>query len=557
MSDIEELIIGLKSELANYRTEDVLGYISNKVLPMGPDGGDISSSANIFKKTKLRSPLKQYLYLAGLLISTEYNEASKARLSDCLFEDLENRIQRITDQYLTSFGKFLIGKIGARQEEKDLLFGAVEAFDSYFNATPLNYSEQIESRIKLLFYPFDSEIQTAFGITAKDMLSFYNFVFDGTQESLERMSSAIQSFSSFCNGKKISGEDALIKFNDSVEAKEVVEAISGLFTIRKDYVIERFGLAKAERLMSLFVSSRRPRDFKYYAFDDNPFVKQPLVWVDEKRFFVTFPYFLLSEMYYLLNDRLFASPKFVKYKGGAIEDLTYSVFKQLFRDKAKLFRKVCEQPGTDEHDLLLLFDKYILVIEVKGSKVKTPRRDLEKSAAYLKEHFFGKTGIGYAYGQAIKLMESLGRGKTVKLYEEMNKPISIDTSGKRVIPVVITLEQFGQIGINTSFLIKPENNQPYPWVCCIDDLENILVVNDYLKITPEKFVDYIRFRLKWHSNIMASDELELLERYYAGKLKGLRKDTNLILWPSGTSLIDKIYFENHGAKYIYDYKQSK
>lgn len=554
---MESLIEKLKSKLENYKTEDVLGYISTQLLPKGIEGEDISDSSDIFQKTILHSPMKQYLYLAGLLVSTDYNKNSKEILTGHSCKELEKDVQRITDKYLDSISQDLFNNRTENDDEKNNLYSAFEAFDSYFNTGLLNYTEQVEDRIKMFFLHFNSKIENIFGVNTDDMLDFYHLVFDGVQKSLDKMYDTIQSVDNYCKEESfISKKDAKCQSQKFAESIGLIDAFSKVNTISKNEIVSKFGTSKATKLLELFVVERNSKSFRYYAFDNNPFVEKPLVWINQDRFFVTYPAFLLNQIYVLLNNCLVNDPKFVKFKGDMVESLTASIFQKLLGNNAKIFKNVCEKPGTDEHDLLILLNKYIFIVEVKGSKVKTPRKNLEKSAIYLKEHFFGPSGIGYAYNQAIKLKEFFDGNSKVNIYVDMDKAMSLDVSNKKILPIVITLEQFGKIEINTSTMIKPKKGQPYPWVCCIDDLENIQKVNEYLEISPEKFINYLEFRKKWHRNIFASDELELLEDFYANKLKGMKKDTNYFFEPRGKSLVDKIYFEKHGAIYQYDYKKS-
>lgn len=508
-----------------------------------------------FKKTKLRSPMRQYIYLAGLLISTDYKGRTDLSISDSLFDEMEDLVQGITDKQLYSMANVLLSKRESGQEEKDRLYSAFEAYDTYFNTTSLNYSEQVESRIKLLFPPSDGVIENEYGVTAEEMLDFYYFTYEQAQKTLDKAGEAFLAFRNITEGRTFkSEEEAFAEISKVIDPNELMESTSNTQVVHKKDVVERFGSDKAEKLLDLFVAKRHQRDFRYYSFEDNPFAEKPLVWLDEERFFLMFPSLLIDRIYKMLNDFLSGDPKFSKFKGDSIEDLTSNVFKCILGDEAKIYKKVCEKPKTDEHDLLIFFDKYVLIVEVKGSKVKAPRRDIEKSAVYLERHFFSPSGIGYAYNQAINLKEIMESNRPVTLYTDMNKETVFDARGEKILPIVVTLEQFGKIGINTSSLIKPKQGQPYPWVCCVDDLENILKIHEYLKIPPSRFIDYIKFRQKWHSHLFASDELELLEDYYAGKLKGLKKDTTYFVEPRGTSLIDKIYFESKGATYKYKYK---
>lgn len=61
----------LKEKLNHIGTRDLLGMISIHFITFANNAEDVAMQADIFNKTKLMSPQKQYMYLAGLLMSTE------------------------------------------------------------------------------------------------------------------------------------------------------------------------------------------------------------------------------------------------------------------------------------------------------------------------------------------------------------------------------------------------------------------------------------------------------------------------------------------------------
>ena len=68
---MEEKIRALKAKLQGFNTRELLGIIANHFITFGNTAEEVAQGADIFTKTKLLSPQKQYLYLAGLLVSTE------------------------------------------------------------------------------------------------------------------------------------------------------------------------------------------------------------------------------------------------------------------------------------------------------------------------------------------------------------------------------------------------------------------------------------------------------------------------------------------------------
>lgn len=68
---MEGKIKKLKEKLQKMDTRDLLGMIGIHFVTFANDAKDVAEQSDIFTKTNLMSPQKQYTYLAGLLMSTE------------------------------------------------------------------------------------------------------------------------------------------------------------------------------------------------------------------------------------------------------------------------------------------------------------------------------------------------------------------------------------------------------------------------------------------------------------------------------------------------------
>ena len=238
-------------------------------------------------------------------------------------------------------------------------------------------------------------------------------------------------------------------------------------------------------------------------------------------------------------------------KASVVENLFVDSLKKLLGEDAKYHTNVCEEWGTKEHDILVEYSNYIIIAEVKASKVREPFFNPEKAFVRVKDHFFSDSGIGGAYKQALLLKSLLEKQDAITLYEG-KAPFTIQNLSKKcIIPVVFTLNQFGGLAVNTSLLIEPEIGQPYPWVCNLHDLQNIVEINHYLKKVPQDFIDYIVWRNLHHRQILSSDELDVIEGYYLDSQIKNATNENILFPPNGPSLIDKIYFESHGISYAY------
>lgn len=332
------------------------------------------------------------------------------------------------------------------------------------------------------------------------------------------------------------------------------EGFTGNNKFKKQDVIDRYGKQKGEKLLELFALERKERDFKYYN-GNNPFISHPLCWLNQDTLYSVSPQILLNAIFdcitdFLENPKNKFSKKYWKTKADIVEQEFLKCFKSVFHEDARYHMAVCEKPGTQEHDILIEFKNYILIAEVKASKVREPFFNPEKAYIRIKDHFFSESGIGYAYNQACILKKKIETETDIVLYEDMRKPFELhDIQSKNIIPIVLTLNQFGGIAINTSLLLTPEEGQSYPWVCNLHDFQNLIEILNYLKKTEDDFVEYVEWRSIKHKDIIASDELDIVEQYFT--IPKMKKEAGTVFIANNVkrSLIDKIYFEKLGLAF--------
>ena len=134
------------------------------------------------------------------------------------------------------------------------------------------------------------------------------------------------------------------------------------------------------------------------------------------------------------------------------------------------------------------------------------------------------------------LINSLKIKQDAVLYENKNKKFTIqDVATKRILRIVLTLNQFGGLAVNTSLILEKEESQPYPWVCNWHDLENIIEILKYLNKEPEDFIDYIIWRIESHPNVLSSDELNVIEGYFMNSQ--WRKQNGAIFFPANGPIL--------------------
>lgn len=558
---MEQLVKILKKKLQTYDTKDLLGMISIQFMIFGNNGDEVAMQSNLFNKTNLMSPQKQYLYLAGLLMCTDdLSEGTKHNIESD-FKNIENDIQNITSKYISGFMTFDEETKEKFPEKMKKSFVSAEAFASYFDTGILCYEEQILNLIKDLYAPFDAELEVLTSLSVDDYINFYHYIKSAFKESLEAPQKIKEEIDAFLNTLNPYTKDAhkeykkVIDFSSSGIKDKYKAAVEGINTVSVTDIISCFGEEKGRTLINTFSLKRQERDFTYYN-KINPFVCKPLCWVDDIHLFIVYPNLLLNAIFDYItniieNPKNSFADKYTKVKADIVETLFLNHLKDIFGEKAKYHSQVCEERGTKEHDILIEFEDYIIIAEAKASKVREPFFNPEKAFTRIRDHFHSDSGIGGAYEQAIILKKVLEKNNDITLYENKTQPFTVNNIlNKKIFPLVLTLNQFGSLAINTSQLIEKEDDQPYPWVCNLHDLENIIEVNKYLNKTPLDFIKYLNWRIDNHIHIFSNDELDILDYYYLNN-KEVRKNDNddIVIIPNGSNLIDKIYFEKHGIPY--------
>ncbi len=606
---MEELIQRLKEKLSNFKTEEILGYIATKMIVFGNDGKSIAESSDLIDKTNLDSPHKQFLYLIGLLMSTEYsgtdilskkekgsmlsktsNEFTEhierniyeTHSEEILFEkemeEIFSLLKEITNSYIFNFIPKDIGELNEIDEERrKQIEASLPMFLSYFNMAVLRYEEQIIDRIMEWVSPFDGPLEENLGVNSTTLISFYRFVEEKFLKSLDEARDATTTFFSkgFGEWRKLaekveqaSNEEDIIEIYENiikgqvdtvlVESGRILqEKMDNMMTISYKDIANEFGNIKTDRILSYLSIERKSRDFSYYT-EENPIFLKPLCKVRDDRFFVVHPKYVLEAIYnFLINNLEEMHNKgqinFYKLRGDKTEEVTERLFKRILGEGATVYRSVCEIPKSEEHDFLIKYKDKLLIVEVKSSKIKAPMRTPEKAYIRIKDNFFSKSGVGGAYYQAIKLKKFIMSKDEVTLYHDKEIPFKIKHKDfSDILTIVITAEQFGPMNVNMSSLLQPEDGEQYPWSCNLYDFENLIEMFLYLNRTSDDFIEYIRQRIMYHAKFICFDELEIAEEFLIeGDFHRFKKADKIFFMNPSVNLMDKIYYEKHGIEYDY------
>ncbi|MGG1632354.1 hypothetical protein [Rossellomorea sp. NRS-1567] len=548
---LEEKISNLKEILSRVDTENLVGIVANEFGVTN----DIHES--IFTKTELSSPFKQYLFLMGLLLSTKDLSKLSERENPPM-EKIKNLLNEITDSYAELF---LPGE-GQELDEQSFESRKVSlpVFLNYFNTNSLTYEEQDIERIKDWFTPFDEFIREKIGIRINQLVEIFKFIQKYLQKGLDdsfhlhaKVIEEREQFFNYMKEQKVSFEQAkeelhLPYLNSLRKERHIVHQIK-----IEDLKIQ-FGEEVANSFVKIFSMNREEGPFFYYT-ELNPFEASPMWAKSEEILFVPqykqIIHAIQIQLTLLMEDSEHRE-RFYRNRDKQTEKKTLEIFRRFFKDAANYYTSVYEnEKSENEHDLLIQYRDTIFIIEVKASKMKEPFRDPDKAYIRIKRDFNSDGGIQKGYDQGLNLKNLILENEVTTLYDSNgNEIVKLSRNEiKKIFIIVVTAENFGILSSNLSYLLEKPEEEPYPWACCLHDLETALDGIVYINGTAKTFIQYLYEREEFHENFITSDELEILGYFLEnGSFKSLDISESKVFGfdPDFSNFFDEIYYEKRG-----------
>lgn len=518
------------------------------------------NSFNSYKSLGLDSPFQQGTYLLGIASSQE-EPASPVAISDNCEKNICKLLNDIFNAY--AFNYFEKG-------QNNLVVMSV--FIHYFFTTMTFNSTQTKEWIKFWFLEYSKVILREYGFNVEDLLELGEVLENEIQKNISKKREVIdeielsrQEFLKQCD-ISIDNYDIEIKKirnNKSLQdkASSIFEKIEQMYSVEYSDILKRFDKEKLDKILALFSLERGSSKEITYITDENPIASQPLLLINNRIYFVINNSFYISIINFLekeLYKKNKQSQKLVKNRDKKLESKSVDVIRSICSSDAKLFESAYEnENSTNEHDLVVYDRGTILIVEAKASPPREPMRDTDKAYNKLKDHFRSDSGIQKGFTQARSLERRIRDEMRIKLYDKkgkviFEKPINNINS---IYKICITRNDFGALGCNLNYLLEKDDEESYPWVIDIANLEAMSTVWNYLELESNNFYEYIDSRIKLHGKVVGIDELEYVGAYlsYEGGLNGFltAKADFISLDMSHADIFDDIYLSNlRGQKYI-------
>lgn len=543
----------LKDCVSTYDTQWFLGDLSGLMK-------NIASGRAQDQLGNLSSPMRQLYFLAGLLVSTDDNNGTDIQYTP----EKWNKIVELLNEIEHEYDKLFFPKPDEEidDEWKKIRQVAMPSFLSYFNQGPLNYEEQTINWVNDLYSQLDDTIEAQTGVKTSDFIQFYNNLDDLVQRKFQGFGTRQDLFQdNWLTYTKIQ-MGVVDEAPDFI--KEMGEQNRPLYTFMADHgIINRFkpedlvtadlSLGKINTILPLLTCSRNQSDFLYYTSTrpSNPLYEFPIVDIGDGLYQV----FEVKQVIHAVDDLLErvcsknakAKDKLVDKKGKLLEKRIADLFKKFFKEDYKVFEGYyvdgCEQ------DILFLWKNYAFIIEAKGYNLREPLRDPNKAFIRIKDDF--KASIGYGYTQTKRVEQKFIDQLPLRIEDKEGNLIEeIDTTKyeENDFSIIVNINSFGQIQNDLSALLEVGEDDVYPWVVKLDDLETFFLTMIAKKKRPMDFINYLLIREELHGKLICSDELEVCGGYLTGAIteRKIEKADTIVTTPDLPAIFDEQYNKGMG-----------
>ena len=518
------------------------------------------------KPAELSSQFKQLFFLLGLMLTTPEPKVPKA-LDKQAWQTVVRLLEEIFVSYAFIFWPTSDELPSLTKEWRDSREVAMPAFLHYFNTALLASKEQVSSRIENYLVPFDENFQASTRLSASDTLKIIDWVAEHLQaqsdglieasEETQRDKLALEMLASAEGWHKSKfWEEARKQEAKTHHIQRFIHLVQDLFKIRLESITNEFGIAMANSFWELFVSKRGEiTDFTYIT-ERNVAEEKPLFEVEPGVAHCP----QINALYFAVlstgEQRLLSSPirdVFLRRRDRTLEHEVEQIFRAYFPDGAQFLRGVYETATSEhEHDLIILWNRILFVVESKASPPVEPFRDPDKAFTRIRRAFRSDRGIQKAFDQANRLKKLITSHERVTLYDSNGSVVGIISRSDidSIYLICVTRDDFGALATDLSLLLDKEENDSYPWAPNVFDLQALLESWTYFRWGPEKFGQYLDERLQLHGKIFATDELDVAGYFVQHgnfqRLLELEAD-RVVLNTQYSDVFDKVYMTRHGG----------
>ncbi len=513
---IEGGVASIRADVAQYSTADLVGWCKWPLADIGEQFGN-----------KLVSYYRQLVFLLSVMIETP-EPANPPAITPPDWGRLCGHLNWLFLQY----GALDVDKAATGDEKTWAeLWVSKSTFLHYFNTGALASDVQLLKWMTGTLVPFDPQLKTLGGYNATHAIQLYRAIGRDIQDRDDvQFMERLRHFAGFTNatGAISSAKYAVLRDDFShVAGDDVIQAFWKTFVVRRGEI---------------------PATTKYPT-DPHHLERKPFIEVDDGVALFSIPGAALEAIASRLSSELLASDfrlKYLKSRDDFLESEVARVFANFFAGtKAQVFPDA--HLGDFQHDLLIVDDRTVLIIEAKAGFMKEPFRDIDRAFARLKQNF--NRVIGEAHEQASRTRTRLLRHEILSFVTKDGSPLIEIDGGQlsEVFTICVTADDFGPLARDMSILLDKADDEVFPWAAMLNDVETFLAAFSQLGIAPSELYKFLRERATLHGRVESGDELELAGYYL--KHRTLRPldhgpQTRTQIESTYSDVFDELYSQN-------------
>lgn len=501
----------LRKELSQFTTETIVGMVCNEFFEVFNTPG---------WNTDLVSPLRQLFFLLSLMLTTPEPKDGK-EFGREEFDSAIVSLNRIFNAYAEMYWPTESEISTLPKEWRGQRLVAMGAFLHYFNTHIGASPAQIKSLIGRYHVPFDEHLRNKLGISATKILQITEEIHKHLQGKMDELIAS--SVAARAEHRRLveegenrdwTNEEFLKQARQSQEAIATTArlhmALSNFMKVDFSQLSSDIDTSEVEAYKILFLSKRDVGTKFTYLTETIPGLLSPLFELPDGLAMVPAGNALYSAAFEKGELTLQVDQKFLDRRGFLFEGEVSEIFTKMFPESARFIRNVYETPyRQQEHDLIILCNNHIFVVECKAGGLREPFRDPEKAFIRIRDDFKAQTGIQHAYDQANRIANHLKIAPTMDLFDGDGEHVVTLKRDQTVHCICVTREDYGHLAVNLSLLLEKDGKADYPW--CIEALDLRLISEawEHLGLGDEEFIEYLDGRQKLQGRLITNEELEI------------------------------------------------
>ncbi|HGN8650172.1 TPA: hypothetical protein ACK1V7_001588 [Enterobacter cloacae] len=540
---LDKKIEELKSLTAKLDIYKVANSLFHELMMFGQMGS----------RGKLNSPARQSLYLLGVMSSQSI--CNTEELSDEKLNKIYSLLNDIYSKYLSVY--FPDKKDFEQGIDNSWLktrHASMPAFLGYFFESKKIATDELRKDLLKTYEQFEDIISAHFGLSHKDMIE----ITDRIGSILQNRIDYIYKILGDVDTKRLEFANSDVnEYHENLKALQEgcgplmlkLMRLSEEICIFKFDEIDGIDPAKIEQFKQHFVLKKGTANDINYITDENFLETNPIITVDEKNYALCSINFMLLAVQNKI-DQYFKDSKFNdrfrKARDIKLEQDAKDAFSELLPENSIVLESVFENnKSSNEHDLVIITNRTILIVEAKAAPRREPLRDPSRAFTRIKDDFKKKSGIQSGCDQALNLKTLIEKNEITILYDK--KGNVLHTISKQdfdeIYCICVTKDDFGLLATDLTILLEKNDDVKSPWVINIDDLRFLISCLKYIGKDWLYFIDYLSQRVNLMGKIIAADELEIAGAFlkYNG-FKNINKDSpQLFLDISESTVFDEIH----------------